>query len=107
MVVPPSWNVTVPVGEPPPGLFTVIDAVYTIGWPVTDGLADDDRLVVVAAALTFSARGIDELAEKLGVPLYVAVIGWLPTVRRLVVHVAWFAANAAAPQPPLLLPPSA
>jgi hypothetical protein len=52
MVVVPSRNVTVPVGVPVPGGFTVTVAVNVTDWPKTDGLAEDATVVVVAAPPT-------------------------------------------------------
>ncbi len=51
-VLVPSRNVTVPVGVPVPGGFTVTVAVKVTDWPKTDGLTDDVSVVVVAAPPT-------------------------------------------------------
>jgi hypothetical protein len=48
----PSRNMTVPVGVPVPGGFTVTVAVKVTDWPKTDGLGDDVSVVVVAAPPT-------------------------------------------------------
>ena len=46
-VLGPSLKVTVPVGVPPPGLFTVTVAVKVTDCPDTDGLAEELTNVVV------------------------------------------------------------
>jgi hypothetical protein len=45
-------NVTVPVGVPEPG--AAMTAVKITDWPGTAGLADDESVVVVIAAVTTS-----------------------------------------------------
>ena len=47
--VPPSRNVTVPVGIPVPGAAGETIAVKVTGWPKTDGFADEVTAVVVEA----------------------------------------------------------
>ena len=48
----PSANCTLPVGTPAPGATTVTVAVKVTGCPKVDGLAEEARLVVVAALRT-------------------------------------------------------
>jgi hypothetical protein len=69
--VPPSTNVTVPVGVPPADGCTV--AVKVMDWPKASGLRLEATVVAVAARLTVCVRGADVLAEKLLSPLYFAV----------------------------------
>jgi hypothetical protein len=52
MFVAPSRKLTVPVGDPAPGAFTVTVAVNVTDCPNTDGLRDDVRVVAVLALLT-------------------------------------------------------
>ena len=59
MGVVPSTNSTCPVGVPAPGLKTVTLAVNVTGWPTTDGLVEDDSVVVVAAGLTAWVSGTE------------------------------------------------
>ena len=47
--LPPSRNVTVPVGVPAPGATGETVAVKVTDWPKTDGLADEVMPVVVLA----------------------------------------------------------
>ena len=49
-VIGPFLNATLPVGVPPPLGVTV--AVNTIAWPVTEGFAEEARVVVVLAVFT-------------------------------------------------------
>ena len=60
-VVPPSLNVTVPLGAvpaPEPGAVTVTVAVKLTDWPTTEGLADEASVVVVGAWLTVWVKGL-------------------------------------------------
>ena len=50
--LPPSRNVTVPVGVPDPGATAEAVAVKVTDWPNTDGFAEDVTVVVVSALLT-------------------------------------------------------
>src|ERR1700687_2970218 len=55
MVLVPSVKVTVPLGLATavlPGLLTLTVAVKVTVWPDTDGLTDEDTVVVVLALLT-------------------------------------------------------
>jgi len=45
----PSLNVTMLVGLPAPGDTTLTVAVRVMGWPTTDGLAEELRAVLVLA----------------------------------------------------------
>jgi len=72
-VVAPSLKVTVPVGLPEPGDTAKIVAVKETDWPKTEGLAEDVRDVVLAAALTVCVK-VPVLIWKLLSPEYTAVI---------------------------------
>ena len=50
--LPPSRNVTVPVGVPAPGATGETVAVNVTDWPKTDGFTDEVTVVVVSALLT-------------------------------------------------------
>ena len=78
-MVEPSWNVTVPVGAPAPGLTTATVAVRVTDCPKTDeeGLALRD--VVVPAWLTVCEAIAEVLPVKLASPRYWAVIECVPT----------------------------
>src|ERR1051325_7445953 len=69
--VPSTVNWTVAPGGPAPGAVALTVAVHVTGWLTTDGLADDDKLVVVPAALTFcvKAEAVLSLPLKLVSPL--------------------------------------
>ena len=64
----PSVKVTVPVGVPEPGGFTVTLAVNVTGWPQTDGLALELRVVVVGTWLPTAWRTLPVLVRKLPSP---------------------------------------
>lgn len=81
-VVPPSENVTVPVGVPEPCAVTV--AVNVTGWPLADGLTEEVRAVVVAVrAPTCWLNGVLVLEAKVLSPTYCATIESLPSVSGL------------------------
>ncbi len=63
-------------------------SVKVTGWPKTDGLADDVRVLVVAALFTTCVTTADVLVVKFAFPRYTAVIGCEPTARIEVVNVA-------------------
>jgi hypothetical protein len=67
-VLVPSLNVTVPVGVPEAGLVAVTVAVNVTDWPKTDGLADEVRVVLLEAWLTFCVNAVDVLPVKLESP---------------------------------------
>src|SRR5205809_46409 len=69
IVVPPSLNVTFPVGVPPPGLVTVTDAVYVTDWPTTDGFDAFVTAVAVSALFTVWVKLPDVEVLKLLSPL--------------------------------------
>src|SRR5690349_23599285 len=52
MGLPPSANVTVPVGVPLPGATADTVAVNVTGWPKTEGLAEDVTVVDVSVLST-------------------------------------------------------
>lgn len=86
--VPPSVNVTVPVGPVAP-LGPVTRAVNVSGWPKAIEPLDGDTVVVGAALFTtwLSAVGV-LLALKFVLPPYAAVIGCVATASVDVVSVA-------------------
>ena len=75
IALPPSRNSTFPVGVPAPGLVTASVAVYLTVPPISTGLTDEAKAVVVAALPITSARAaaVVEVA-KLVLPRYLAVI---------------------------------
>src|ERR1051326_5923187 len=73
-VLPPSLKVTVPDGVPEPGETGLTWAVKVTDWPTTDGLAEEERVVVVLALLTVWVMTVEVLALKLSSALYAAVI---------------------------------
>src|SRR5919197_1571937 len=68
MLVAPSLNVTVPVGVPAPGAAALTVAVKVLPWQKTDGLAEDDTAVVVAAWLTVWVSADEVLPVKVVLP---------------------------------------
>jgi hypothetical protein len=85
MLVFPSKNVTVPVGTPP-GPETV--AVKVAACPNADGLADEARVVVVAARFTVCVKTAEVLVAKFKLPPYTAVIVCVPTESAAVLKLA-------------------
>src|SRR5438094_7366202 len=106
IVVAPSLNSTLPLGEPAPGAVTFTVAVNVTLWPNTDGLADELRLVDVLALFTTCDTAELVLVMKFVSPPYTAVMLCVPTLRADVAHVATPAASACAPQPVTELAPS-
>src|ERR1700682_5837237 len=84
----PLTKLTVPVGVPAPGAFTVTIAVNVTGWPRTDGLLLELRLVVVGPWLPTACTTLELLVRKFPSPPYAAVIAWLPAERADVLKVA-------------------
>jgi hypothetical protein len=105
MAVPPSENVTVPVGVPAAGAVAVTIAVYITVCPDTDGSTDDVTIVVVAPWLTVSLRIGDVEPVKLESPLYIAVIGCAPTVANEAAHTAVPQADTACAAQPVIVTP--
>jgi len=64
-VVPPSLNVTLPVGVPAPGATAATVAVKVTDWPNTDGWAEEVTPVVVAAWFTVWVTADEVLPVKL------------------------------------------
>ena len=58
--VPPSWNVTVPVGVPDP---VVTVAVNVTLWPNTDEFGDELTVVEVAGAPTTRSISLSDVRE--------------------------------------------
>jgi hypothetical protein len=102
-LVAPSRKVTVPVGVPAPGAFTVTVAVSVTACPNTEGFAEEATVVAVDALFTVSLDAADVLVLKLLSPPYTAVIEWVPTASRAVVNVAWRAAFTV-PVPRVVVP---
>ena len=73
IVVPSSVNATVPPAGPVDGADRDTAAVNVTCCPTTAGLAEDAVSVVVTAASTICATGVDELVAKFASPPYVAV----------------------------------
>ena len=69
-----SLKVTIPVGVPEPGAFTVTIAVKVTGWPKTDGLLLELSVVVVGAWLPTCWSALDALVRKFPSPPYLALI---------------------------------
>ena len=67
-VAVPSRKVTVPVGVPAPGVFTLTVAVNVTLWPNTEGLVEEDSFVVVTSGLTFWLTAPEPLAASLVSP---------------------------------------
>ena len=67
MGLPPSRNVTVPVGVPAPGATGETVAVKVTDWPKTDGFADEVTAVVVSALVIVTSA-----IEVLPVPAVVS-----------------------------------
>jgi hypothetical protein len=86
---PSILNCTAPVGVPEPGPLVVTIAVNDTDWPYTEGLADEETAVVVAAALATCDRVALLLAVKLPSPPYSAVMLCEATDKADVVNVAW------------------
>jgi hypothetical protein len=63
--VVPSLNVIVPPTIPAPGVTGLTVAVNVAGWPKTEGLAEEESVVVVDAALTVSVTADELLPAKL------------------------------------------
>ena len=68
ILVPPSLNVTVPVGVPEPGPLAVTVAVKVIDWPNTDGFALLVTVAVLASRFTVWVMAADVLPPKLVSP---------------------------------------
>lgn len=68
-VVVPSRKVTEPVGTPAPGAVAVTAAVNVTVWPYALGFADELRVVVDFAWLTFWLSSAEVLVTKLSSPL--------------------------------------
>ena len=64
---------TVPVGVPDPGEETETVAVRVTGWPMIEGLGEDESEVVVEALSTVSVRSGEEELAKLADPAKTAV----------------------------------
>src|ERR1043166_1437156 len=90
-------NVTVPLGVPPPGDTTATVAENVTDWPNTEGLADEASVVVVSATFTVWVTAREVLVRRLLLPLYTAVIGWLPAASKLVLNVAVPALSVPVP----------
>ena len=66
--LPPSRNVTVPVGVPVPGATGETVAVKVTDWPKTEGFADEVTAVVVSALLTTCGLPVSEPVLPLKFP---------------------------------------
>ena len=78
MGLPPSRNVTVPVGVPAPGATAETVAVNVTDWPNTDGFTDEITAVVVSAFTT--VRGaVEVFPEPAVVSLALTLLFAAPT----------------------------
>jgi len=65
----PRLKVTVPLGIPAPGAAAATVAVNVTGCPITEGLADEEMVVLVGSAFTTWLRAVDgRLAASLASP---------------------------------------
>ena len=62
-------RVTVPVGVPPLGATAATVAVKITGWPYTEGLTEEARVVAVSAGLTVLVKAPEVFVLKLASPL--------------------------------------
>ena len=86
---PEMTKVTVPVGVPEPGGTGATVAVKVTDCPNTEGSGDEVTVVVVGTRLGSTVCvSVPLEALKLALPLYVAVMACVPTLRLLVVTVA-------------------
>ena len=97
-VVELSLNVTVPVGltvMPPGGVRT---AVKIASWfCMTTGL-DSYRVTVGTGIVMVSATAVEVLVVPAALPLYTALIEWLPMARAVVVNAAVPPLRATTPR---------
>src|ERR1700675_1014506 len=77
----PSLKVTMPWGVPDPGDLALTTAVKMTISPNNDGRGEELRLRAVASGFTSSPKSADVLPANLLLPLYTAVIEWLPCER--------------------------
>ena len=66
--LPPSRNVTVPVGVPAPGATGETVAVNVTDWPNTDGLTEEVTVVLVSALLTTCGLPVSDPVLPLKLP---------------------------------------
>src|SRR5262245_49932626 len=104
--VPPSMNVTEPVGTPTAGGTGLTVAVSVTACPRAEGLGVEDSAVMVpgtAGALTIWTTTGDVLTARFTLPLYTAVSEWLPAARLEMVSDALPLTSVTVPR---LEPPS-
>jgi hypothetical protein len=91
----PSETVTLPVGVPAPGLFTVTLKFTVYDWPTTVGSGESPVIVVVVSAAFTSCGvvGVLALPAKFVSPAYVAVRFFAPALVNVTLH--WPALAAA------------
>jgi hypothetical protein len=94
-VLGPSLKVTVPVGVPAPGLFTVTVAVNVTDCPNADGLAEELTDVVVPAVFTIWLSVLEVLPLKCVSPPLVAVIECEPAAAVATQNGDWYKRPAA------------
>lgn len=82
----PSKNVTVPVGVPPPEPVTV--AVKVAAFPTMEGFGEELSATEVDKPLITCDSAVEVLTAKIELPLYFAVIEWVPIASEDVVKVA-------------------
>ena len=64
-------------------------AVKVTGWPVTEGLTDEVRVVVVAALEPVSVKALEHARDEIAVTFVAGLITRDPADNTLVVSVAW------------------
>src|SRR5206468_2428738 len=103
MVVPPSLNVTVPVGVPAPGAVALTTAVKVTVWPNTEGFASELGPKRTRLNLSHDETMLLVIVLKLPSQLSAAVVVW-----PLSLHVALpiFVLPAARVPVPMVVPPS-
>jgi hypothetical protein len=67
--MPPSRNVTTPVGVPAPGAAAVTVAVNVTAWPDTDGFTDEVTVVTLESLFTVWKKVAELLLLKLLSPV--------------------------------------
>jgi hypothetical protein len=69
VLLPSTWNCTVPVGVPAPGAVILMVAVKVTLWPKPDGLAEAATAVLLLALVTVWVSAAEVLALKVVSPL--------------------------------------
>src|SRR5205085_11624465 len=102
-----TWNWSVPVGVPAPGLGMLTVAVKVTLGPATDGLTEATNDVVLLALVTVCVIAVELLAAKLLSPPYETVMGWLVMTKLEALKLAVVIPPLVLSVPwPILVPPS-